>query len=374
MSTTNGASTLAQGYTGEVDRIDEQAWYDALDLFDDANIYQTWAYGTVLAGKRNVSHVVVRKDGEIVGIAQARLARVPVLNFGIAYVLWGPLWRRSGRPANPEVFQQVIRALRNEYVRKRGLSLRVSLKIVRNAACPFAEILANEGFESSRTNGSRTILMDLRPSIEELRNGMKAHWKRELKVGENNQIEIVPGTGADLFDQFITIYREMVARKRFVEPNDINEFRTIQTLLPERFKMKLLLAKSAGNISSGVIASAIGDTALYLFGATSNAGMKSRGSYILQWKIVEQLKRDGISVYDLNGINPETNPGTYKFKNDMAADNGTHVYFPGTFDAHESFLSRLCVEGWNTMKAKRGVLRRMSVLSMPYTRKQRTQK
>lgn len=343
---------VAAGYAAEVDRIDEAGWYEALERFEDANIYQTWAYGTVIAGAKNVSRLVVRKDGEIAAMAQVRLARIPLTNVGIAYVLWGPMWRRRGRE-DVETFRQAIRALRKEYVSKRGLALRVSLQIVSDARVPFTSILTEEGFTASGRNGGRTILMDLRPPLEALREGMRAHWKRELKVGSKNRLEIVEGTGAELFAHFIEIYREMVARKKFSEPNNIDQFRVIQTLLPNAFKMRILLGKSAGNVCAGVIGSAMGDTGLYLFGATSNAGMKSRGSYVLQWNFVEQLKRDGIAVYDLNGINPETNPGTFKFKSDLAGDHGADVYSLGTFDAQGALLSRACVEVWNFLKARK---------------------
>jgi lipid II:glycine glycyltransferase (peptidoglycan interpeptide bridge formation enzyme) len=150
----------------------------------------------------------------------------------------------------------------------------------------------------------------------------------------------------------------MVARKKFAEPNDINQFRLMQKLLPDAFKMKILLGKSEGKMCAGAICSAMGDTALYRFDATSNAGMKSRGSYVLQWRFVENLKRDGIAVYDLNGINPETNPGTFKFKSDLAGDHGADVSFIGTFDAQSEVLSRACVRMWNLLKTRRSRARK----------------
>src|SRR5436189_1342 len=82
--------------------------------------------------------------------------------------------------------------------------------------------------------------------------------------------------------------------------------------------MKIMLCKSGDEHCAGLVCSAIGKTAIYLFGATSNAGMKSRGSYLLHWKLIEWLKQNRFSVYDLHGINPVRNPGTYKFKNDLA--------------------------------------------------------
>jgi hypothetical protein len=353
------ARPLATGYAAEADHIPEHAWYDALQRFDDANIYQTWAYGMVTAGARNTSHVVVSRDNDIVGIAQARLVRIPLTRVGIAYILWGPLWRRRGEEANPEVLRQVLRALRNEYVCRRGLSLRLSLRLVDNGSKELTTILASEGFAPSGQGVSRTVLMDLKRPLTDLRAGMSAHWKRELKAGDRNQLEIMEGSGGDLLSEFISAYREMVARKQFREPNDIEHFRAIQKMLPEQLKMRILLSRAGGTVCAGAICSALGDTAVYLFGATSNAGMRSRGSYVLQWRLIEELQREGISTYDLNGINPITNPGTFKFKTDLVGNNGADVCFLGAFDAHGSRLSRLCIQGWNALRnsRRRGMFR-----------------
>ena len=75
---------LKSGYTVEVDLADEQSWREILCEFDDANLYQTWAHAAVISGRRNVSHLVLRHDGKIVAVAQARIAKLPLVNLGVA--------------------------------------------------------------------------------------------------------------------------------------------------------------------------------------------------------------------------------------------------------------------------------------------------
>jgi lipid II:glycine glycyltransferase (peptidoglycan interpeptide bridge formation enzyme) len=129
--------------------------------------------------------------------------------------------------------------------------------------------------------------------------------------------------------------------------------------------MKLLLCRAQEAICAGAICSAIGRNAVYLFGATSNAGMKSRGSYFLQWKLVEYLKRAGIAVYDLNGINPAKNPGTYKFKADLAGVNATDAYFMGRFDAHAGAFGKLCTSAGDTLRVKYRAMKKSVKASKP---------
>ena len=45
------------GWQVEVDRATPAEWSQMLDLFDDANIYQTSAYGGVRWGEKNLSRI-----------------------------------------------------------------------------------------------------------------------------------------------------------------------------------------------------------------------------------------------------------------------------------------------------------------------------
>src|SRR5207249_10232968 len=272
---------------------------------------------------------------------QSRIVKLPFIDVGIAYIRWGPLWRLRNAGAKEETFRQAIRALRNEYVCRRGLVLRLFPLLFDDDAPSFLSILKEEGFpRSGEEKLHQTLLVDLSRSLGDLREGLRPHWHRYLKVAERNRLEVIEGDADEFFEMFIKIYRETVSRKRFVESYDINEFRSIQSLLPEKFKMKIMLCRSGDELCAGLVCSAIGKTAIYLFGATSNTGMKSRGSYLLHWKLIEGLKRDPrVTVYDLNGVNPKTNAGMYRFKNDLSGANGRHAYVLGRFDSHPHVLS-----------------------------------
>jgi hypothetical protein len=359
--TASGSHALDDGYTAEVDTFDTAAWYDLLGQFDDANIFQTRAYGTVASGDRNLGHLVLERDGVAVAMAQARIAKVPGVGLGIAHVRWGPLWRRQGERASHQTFRMALRALRNEFACRRRLVLRlVPLSFdVEDDAC--TSILREEGFApSARARASTTILMDLAPPLDALHDGMRPHWKRELKIAERKRLEVVEGTDDALFGAVEDIHAEMVARKRFVEGADIAQFRRIQSLLPPPLKLGVMTCSSSAGLCAGVIWSAMGRSALYLFGATANAGMKSNGSYLLQWMLIERLKREGRICYDLNGINPVTNPGTCKFKRDLAGINGREVRFTGQFETYAAAPSHFalrCYEGLGALRSRAGSIR-----------------
>jgi lipid II:glycine glycyltransferase (peptidoglycan interpeptide bridge formation enzyme) len=78
--------------------------------------------------------------------------------------------------------------------------------------------------------------------------------------------------------------------------------------------MLILISQENGRLMTGLIGSIVGDMGIYLLGATSGEGMKTKGSYLLQWRMIQRLKERGCRWYDLGGINPQRNPGVFHFK------------------------------------------------------------
>jgi len=101
-----------------VDGQTPESWSGILAQFADANIYQTWAYGAVRWGPRNLSHLVVRREGQTVAAAQMRIVRLPLVPAGIAYLRWGPMCQLTGSVLDPSLVVEVVSALRQEYVER----------------------------------------------------------------------------------------------------------------------------------------------------------------------------------------------------------------------------------------------------------------
>jgi hypothetical protein len=266
---------LAAGYSCEIDEIDEPSWCQLLFEFEDSNIFQTWSYASVVEGQHNMCHLVIRLDGDVVAIAQARIKKVPLLGLGVGYVRYGPLWRRKGRDTNVEIFRQSVRALSNEFVGERGLALRVFPFVYGDNPFGLSAILADEGFSSLRSEvPDRTILIDLSPSLANLREGLTSHGKLQLrKLAARNNLELVAGSSSEQLDCLIEMYKEMVSRKKFVEGIDIEHYRQIQAELPEELKMRVVLCQLGNVPCAGAAYSLLGDTAICLFSATSDVGM-----------------------------------------------------------------------------------------------------
>lgn len=305
----------------EVDRATPAEWSQMLDLFDDASIYQTWAYGAVRWGRKNLSHLVLKRNDEVLAIAQVRIVRPTSLKFGMAYLRWGPLCQRRGAQLDSETILRMTDALQKEYVCKR----RLLLQVLPNA---FAGSARAELFQSAfsafkqepRTSANtyRTFVLDLTSPLEELRRNLDKKWRNQLTRAEKNGLKVIAGSGIDEYRTFCRMYMQMRSRKIFETTVDAEEFGLIQEDLPETHRMQILICEQRGEPVSGIVASAIGDSAIYLLGATSDNGLNAKGSYLLQWTLIRWLKENGIKWYDLGGIDPEGNPGVYHFKRGLS--------------------------------------------------------
>lgn len=329
----------------EVDNINEQQWSELLEQFDDASLYQTWSYGAIRWGKHNLSHLILKQNETVVAMAQLRIVRKPLIG-GIAYIRWGGLWQRKSQQNQIDIFKEMIIALKEEYAKKRGLWLRMLPNIRETEGQPYIEMLKQEGFQHNIPfEGGRTIYVDLSLPIETLRNNLQSRWRSYLKKVEQSGLKIIENKSQEeLYEVFSTMYREMHQRKGFVEYVDIEEYRTLQAKLPKKFKMKILACELEGVPQAAIICAALGNMGIYVLGATSDEGLKNRGSYLLHWKMLEWLKNEGYHWYDLGGIDPEKTPGTAQFKYGLAGKLGIDSKPIGQFDICFNPSSKLVIK------------------------------
>jgi hypothetical protein len=332
-------------FTTEIDRVTEAEWNVLLEQFSDATIYQTWAYGAISWGDSQLSHFVLKWEGKPVALAQLRVVQIPLVRRGVAYLRWGPVCTRVGTTWDAAIFRQALQAIREEYVRNRRLHLQILPRCFREdtQGAQSQGLLSELGFSPDGiVEPYHSFRVDLRPAPDELRKKLDQKWRNQLNGAERNNLEIVEGTGDHLYQEFLELYAEMMNRKRFHTTVDVNKFRDIQKRLPNQQKMWIVLSRRDGRPMTALVGDKVGDMGIYLLGATSDEGMKTKGSYLQQWRMMLHLKDRGCRYYDLGGINPQTNPGVFHFKQGMG---GEEVYGLGRFSRCDDLMSFVAVNG-----------------------------
>lgn len=335
------AASSAGEYSYLIGEASDDGWYPVLDLFQDASIFQTIAFCRAKMPGSRLEQLVLRQGSEVVAAVLVRIIPIPLLGTSIAYVLWGPMFHRRGAARDGATLVQALKALRYEYVAKRRLGLRVVPLLTREDGVEWPASFCEAGYRHVVPRlRKRTVVIPLDRPLEQLRKGLDQKWRNCLNSAERNNLAIQEGEDTRHFDLFLEVYREMLDRKRLGEPGDIRSFMAAQVALPDRFRLKVFVALEGGRPSAGVICSAIGGRGLFVFGATGSAGMKSKASYLLQWRMIEWLRERQCGIYDLHGVNAETNPGVYAFKMGLCGKNGSEVDMLGHFEAWDGIRMR----------------------------------
>jgi hypothetical protein len=256
------------------------------------------------------------------------MARLPLLPVGVAYLRWGPLCHREGRELDSGTVAGMAASLCQEYCKRRGLALQVipSAYSGEQRGAVYEQALARSGLRSQPAAPNyRTVLVDLALPPEAIRKRLDQKWRNQLNRSERNGLVLEVSDGREAYREFVHLYHGMWQRKRFATSVDVEGFAHIQELLPGPAKMQTFLAKKDGESIAALVCSLMGDTAIYLLGATNQKARELKAAYFLQWQGMLWLRDRGARRYDLGGIDPEANPGGYHFKSGFGGGEVTQL-------------------------------------------------
>ena len=97
------------------------------------------------------------------------------------------------------------------------------------------------------------------------------------------------------------------------------------------FQNELWVAELGGDILAAAIVSwySPSSTATYLHGASSRERHEAMAPHLLQWAILREVRRRGVTAYDFGGIDEQRWPGVTRFKRGFG---GTAHIFPPSMD------------------------------------------
>jgi glycosyltransferase involved in cell wall biosynthesis len=310
--------------------------------FGDYNFCQMWDYSATRAEDTGSvsSHIAVFDGDRPVMMSECRVKKMPLLPAGVAFASGGPLMRPKDVLAAD--VHEPLECIRREYVTRRGLVLRLAPRTLADDACAVRALFKQCGFEETGgPEAYRTIVLDLAPELADIRKGLKQKWRNSLNRCEKEGLSLRTGSDGALFDEFSTLYGELLDRKGFDVPLGAAFYGRLQRVLPEQEKLAVTLAYKDSKPVAGHVASMLGDTCVYLLGASSEEGLATKAAYLLQWSVIEESKRRGMRWYDLGGIDPDGNPGVYHFKGGLG---GREISVPGPFEAAPSRAKKRFVD------------------------------
>lgn len=314
----------------EISEASAADWDEIVSGFADHNYEQSGAYVAAMAREQGATplFLTVRRDDACVGAAAVRIRPLPLLGTGIAYIAGGPLCRRRDDERGTGALPEVLRALRSDLVEKRGTTLLVRPPLAKDGPSSIEAIYAEAGIpHTDRIPSYRTILVDIADGPDSMRRNLAGKWRTDLNFSERQGLLLESGESPDYQQRFLALFNDMHAAKGFdigVDPGRIFALPAALTGL------EIQIASRNGEDAAGHVTSRLGDVAVYLFGATNRLGRETKAGYLLNWQAMVNARDAGCAHYDAGGIDPEANPGVFRFKSRMG---GVELRGPGPFIA-----------------------------------------
>jgi len=184
--------------------------------------------------------------------------------------------------------------------------------------------LARMGFhEGPQTiQPPRTIVIDIANDDETIMRRMNQGTRRKIRKSLKSGIDFKEGSRADL-SAFSHLMQQTGERNAFGVHSEAYFAKVFELLLP--IYGTLLLARHEGDLLAAIMVFALGETAWYLYGASSRGKSKLYATYGIQWAAIQWARERGCRYYDLWGV-PDHNEATLEAQFKERSDGLWGVY------------------------------------------------
>ena len=188
----------------------------------------------------------------------------------------------------------------------------------------------------------RTIWLDLTLGLDVLSKGLDSRVRYSAKRALREGVIVRTTTKPTEVSTFFHLCKALSANKGFSLPgSEALMLELIRSSPPDgRVGMSLYVGEVGGKLAGGALVAKSGRHLHYFWGASDRRFSKCRVSEAIQWRIIQDGVASGMTRYDLEGIDPDGNPGVYQFKRKMG---GADVILQGMEVAPLSWTGRVAV-------------------------------
>jgi len=180
-----------------------------------------------------------------------------------------------------------------------------------------------EGFRISRHSiqPPNTILVDLTGGEDQILARMKQKFRYNINLAAKKDIRVEQSTDVSSFHRLML---ETGGRDGF-HAHSLEYYQTAFDLFHPLGMVTLMMATYLDEPVAGVMVFALGKTAWYLYGASSNKQRNRMPVYLAQWEALRWAKSKRCEVYDLWGI-PDASEAELEANFEHRADDLWGVY------------------------------------------------
>lgn len=274
-------------------------------------VLQGWAWGEFKARTGwQSARVLCFRNGQPIAAVQWMRRRAPLLG-SLAYIPRGPATAPNEDGAAEAIVGHIAEAAR--CAGAFALWVEPPWEADHGPELPDAFVATPDYIQPPATG-----LVDLRPTEDTILAGFQSSMRRNIRLAFRRGLEVRVGRTEADWQDFYALLTETAERDGF-GIHTWPYFATMRETLEAPGIATLFLAEHAGKPLGGLLLTAYGGTATYLFGASATAGRDLRIGHGLQWHAMCWAKEHGCHTYDLWGLPATANPddplaGVHRFK------------------------------------------------------------
>ncbi|MEK7600479.1 MAG: peptidoglycan bridge formation glycyltransferase FemA/FemB family protein [Patescibacteria group bacterium] len=241
------------------------------------------------------------------------------------YIPHGPILDTEAAPGG---YDRAIRACIDEVVSiaKREQSIFIKCEPLHDTV---KQMLIRAGFTHSTKalQPTRSLLLDLSQSEEELLSGMHHKTRYNIRLGERKGLRLEQSMDGTAFWRLM----QQTAKHDGFSPHPASYYQALIDSFAGAgvLQTQLFLVRYEGTVVAGAIILTHGDTMYYLHGAMDRAHKTLKAPSFMRWEIIRYYQSKGIHWYNFWGIDDDRWPGVTRFKTGFG---GREVEYPGACD------------------------------------------
>ena len=186
--------------------------------------------------------------------------------------------------------------------------------------------------DTRATDRPLTIWIDLSKGKEAVLGELSQSWRRNLRKSQKSGVITVATDNKEDISKFYDLCMSVSEKKDFKLPgsNGVTQY-LCNVGQGGAVEAKLFLAMINERIGSGVLIMKCGKSLHFMWGGTDREFAAQRVGEAVQWAAMEWGTDTNCKLYDLEGINKKSNPGTAEFKAKMGGEEielEGHRYYP----------------------------------------------
>ncbi|MCP4419946.1 MAG: aminoacyltransferase [Chloroflexi bacterium] len=282
-------------------REEDAEWDDFVANHPHGSILQTTNWARLKNRFGWTSHRVwLRREGKLVAGAQILYRSAAMGLLKMAYIPHGPLVDWEDEEQVAVLLNQI-----DQSVYERGAGILKMEPLLWQSEAMTAKWVAicqqhNLQPNSDTIQPPNTVLIDLRPSSPDILAAMKQKTRYNIRLAAKKGVTVRQGSLQDI-PTFNKLMRQTGDRDQFGVHTPMYYHAAHEIFSPTN-QVALFLAEYEERPLAGVMVFALGKTAAYLYGASSNEERQRMPTYAVQWAAIEWAKAQGCHWYDLWGV------------------------------------------------------------------------